>query len=103
MKKFTNYLGLPAKVEFCKKCVVSNQRPNSEIEFKNIEDKKKSTIFFDEEGVCSACRFAEIKDKIDWNKKCGPVFGKSSRGLVPKSSPKKLPIDLDYECKSRGF
>ena len=69
MKKFTNYLGLPAKVEFCKKCVVSNQRPNSEIEFKNIENKKKSTIFFDEEGVCSACRFAEIKNKIDWNKR----------------------------------
>ena len=45
MKKFTNYLGLPAKVNFVKNVVVSNQRPNSEIEFKNIEDKKKSTIF----------------------------------------------------------
>ena len=44
-----------------------------------------------------------LKRKINWNKKCGPIFGKSSRVSVPKSYPKMLPIDLDYECKSRGF
>ncbi|ARU59546.1 N-acetyl sugar amidotransferase [Oleiphilus messinensis] len=43
---------LPSEVQFCKKCVMSNQRPR---------------IIFDEEGVCSACRnTAEYKNKIDW-------------------------------------
>ena len=42
----------PLEVKFCKRCVVSNQRPR---------------IRFDEEGICSACRFAEKKAKtIDW-------------------------------------
>ena len=43
---------LPLEVKFCKKCVVSNQRPR---------------IAFDEHGVCSACRYAEYKrTKVDW-------------------------------------
>ena len=43
---------LPEEVKFCKKCTISNQRPR---------------ITFDEEGVCSACNFAEFKSaKIDW-------------------------------------
>ena len=47
---------LPKNVTFCKKCVSSNQRPRME---------------FDEEGVCSACRYAEKKFKgfIDWEKR----------------------------------
>ncbi len=58
--------GLPAEVKFCKKCVISNQRPSSVVEFRNKPVDRKPTIEFDEEGVCSACRFAEIKEKIDW-------------------------------------
>lgn len=46
---------LPSEVIFCKKCTVSNQRPR---------------ITLDEEGICSACRYAEYKDqKIDWRKR----------------------------------
>ena len=46
---------LPSKVKYCKKCTISNQRPR---------------IVFDEEGVCSACKFAEFKRKeIDWDKR----------------------------------
>lgn len=42
----------PKEVVFCKKCVVSNQRPRIE---------------FDEHGVCSACTFAYEKHHvIDW-------------------------------------
>ncbi len=44
---------LPTEVKFCKRCVVSNQRPR---------------IIFDEDGLCGACRYAEIKQKgIDWS------------------------------------
>ncbi len=61
-------LGLPQKVLFCKKCVISNQRPNSTIEFRQKIINKKITINFDEYGVCSACNFAEEKNtKINWD------------------------------------
>lgn len=60
------YYGLPKDVKFCKVCVISNQRPNSTIEFKNNALQKKKTIFFDENGVCDACRFAETKKNTDW-------------------------------------
>lgn len=44
---------LPENVQFCKKCVISNQRPR---------------ITFNEQGICSACDFAVFKKtKIDWN------------------------------------
>ena len=49
-------LKTPETVRWCKKCVISNQRPR---------------IIFDKEGICSACRYAEIKfgGGIDWDKR----------------------------------
>ncbi|AVK82793.1 N-acetyl sugar amidotransferase [Lysinibacillus sp. B2A1] len=39
-------------MKFCKKCVMPNTRPG---------------IYFDEEGICQACRAEEKKDKTDWD------------------------------------
>lgn len=61
--------GLPGKVVFCKRCVMSNQRPASTPEFKHTIASKKTTLHIDDEGVCDACRQAEIKDQIDWQKR----------------------------------
>ncbi len=61
--------GLPSNVVFCKKCVMSNQRPVSEVEFKHTIGTKKRTMAFDEEGICDACRANEQKDQIDWKKR----------------------------------
>jgi N-acetyl sugar amidotransferase len=61
--------GLPSKVKFCKKCVMSNQRPVSEVEFRHTINTKKKTMVFDEEGICDACRANEIKETIDWKKR----------------------------------
>jgi N-acetyl sugar amidotransferase len=59
--------GLPVDVVYCKRCIISNQRPNSAIEYKHTKDSKKATIHFGEDGVCDACRFAERKhNTIDW-------------------------------------
>ncbi len=59
--------GLPGEVKFCKRCVISNQRPSSSVEFKHTKESKKATIRFDEEGICDACRYAEQKDHgVDW-------------------------------------
>ncbi|MDB0047979.1 N-acetyl sugar amidotransferase [Burkholderiaceae bacterium] len=53
--------GLPLKVAYCKKCVISNQRPNSAVEYKHTINSNKATINFDENGVCDACNLAERK------------------------------------------
>ncbi len=59
--------GLPSEVKFCRRCVISNQRPNSAVEYKHTNVTKKSTIHFDENGVCDACNFAERKKNgTDW-------------------------------------
>jgi len=59
--------GLPTEIKFCKSCVISNQRPNSAVEYTHTQDSKKKTIHFDEHGICDACRIAEQKKtKIDW-------------------------------------
>lgn len=63
------YYGLPSEVKFCKRCVMSNQRPTSAVEFKHTAKSKKATLAFDEEGVCDACRTAEMKESIDWDKR----------------------------------
>jgi len=59
--------GLPKETIFCKKCVISNQRPNSAIEYNHTQESKKNTINFDTNGICDACNFAEKKqNSIDW-------------------------------------
>lgn len=61
--------GLPETVVFCKRCVMSNQRPSSSVEFKHGKERKHRTLQFDESGVCDACRVAEQKERIDWKQR----------------------------------
>ena len=56
---------LPEKVEFCKLCVMSNQKPNPVIEFKNNDNQKKG-MNIDKKGICNACNYHNLKQKIDW-------------------------------------
>jgi N-acetyl sugar amidotransferase len=59
--------GLPNEVKFCKRCVISNQRPSSTVEFMNKKNENKEVISFDKYGICSACKFNEEKNQgIDW-------------------------------------
>tara|TARA_B100001057_G_C22840205_1_gene946777 strand:+ start:930 stop:2129 length:1200 start_codon:yes stop_codon:yes gene_type:complete len=68
MNKNYSLYGLPEKVEFCKKCTISNQRPSSVVEFKNNSEKKRG-IGFNNDGICDACNYNNIKEKIDWNER----------------------------------
>lgn len=62
--------GLPAEIKFCVACGVSNQRPNSSVEFRHTEHSVKKTIRFDDDGVCDACVVAEAKKtNVDWKKR----------------------------------
>jgi N-acetyl sugar amidotransferase len=64
------FFGLPEEVIFCKRCVISNQRPSSTVEFKHQRDEKKATIGFGADGVCDACRYHDTKEKqIDWKRR----------------------------------
>lgn len=65
-EKLAAYYGLPEDVRYCRRCVISNQRPASTAEFKNTADRKIRTMNFDDDGVCDSCRYGDIKDAIDW-------------------------------------
>ncbi len=58
--------GLPKSVLFCKRCIISNQRPNSAIEFSHTAKSKKDTIGFNADLICDACKLAAKKKEIDW-------------------------------------
>lgn len=61
------YYGLPQEVRYCKRCVMSNQRPSSYPEFKHTKSRITPTLHIDEEGVCDACRYADRKEQIQWD------------------------------------
>jgi N-acetyl sugar amidotransferase len=86
--------GLPRQVEFCRQCVISNQRPNSAVEYVHTKESKKKTIAFDDEGVCDACRFAERKHGvIDWVER-----DRALRDLLDRHRSK----DGSYDCLVPG-
>jgi len=58
--------GLPQEVVYCKRCVMSNQRPSSYPEFKHTRNRITPTLNIDANGLCDACRYAEVKENIDW-------------------------------------
>lgn len=66
MKKNSSLFGLPESVIFCSKCVISNQRPRSVVEFKNKDNIKKGMQI---DKICDACKYNETKNKIDWEKR----------------------------------
>ena len=62
------YYGLPRHVQFCKECVMSNQKPNSCYEFEHTIKSIKKTMVIQEDGVCDACHACHNKadGHIDW-------------------------------------
>lgn len=58
---------LPRELIYCKKCVMSNQRPATHPEFKKKSTADTPTSAFGEDGICDACRYNEYKKIIDWD------------------------------------
>ena len=59
--------GLPAHVQFCRECVMSNQKPNSCYEFEHTINSVKKSMHIGEDGVCDACHACRNKvGRIDW-------------------------------------
>ena len=76
--------GLPEKVIFCKRCIMSNQRPSSSPELrKNSSDIE--TVHFNSDGVCHACLYSDLKEEIE-DKKVAAILAyarQSENGLNP--------------------
>lgn len=69
------FYGLPREVIFCKRCVMSNQRPASIPEFRHDRQRTGAKyLCIDREGICDACRHAENKRNIDWAKREGELL-----------------------------
>ena len=63
------YYGLPRKVIFCKKTLISNQRPNSSLEFFSKSKDKKKTLNIDKNNISDTWKYSRIKKKIDFKKR----------------------------------
>ena len=57
------YFGLPKKIIFCKKSLISNQRPNSTVEFNHNKKTKKKTLLIDKNGISDSWKYSRIKKK----------------------------------------
>ena len=85
--------GLPSSVLFCKRCIISNQRPNSAVEFSHTAQSKKETIGFDTDLICDACKVAEQKKQINWEARDAEL-----RALCDKHRS----TDGSYDCLVPG-
>ena len=68
-----SFYGLPEKVKFCKICVISNQKPNPVVEFKNNDNQKKGAGI-DENNICNACNYHKLKKNINWEQRSNKLL-----------------------------
>ena len=61
--------GLPKKVIFCKKTLISNQRPSSAIEFNHKKNSTKETLSIDRNRLSDTWKYSQKKKKIDYKKR----------------------------------
>ena len=84
------FYGLPKDIIYCKRCVITNQRPNSAVEYNHTKESKKATISFNQDGVCDACKFAEKKNEtIDWDER---------HKMLKELCNKHRKTDGSYDC-----
>lgn len=65
------YYGLPKEVKYCKECVYSNQNPISDNEFAHNINRKKRTLNFNDDEICDACSWSDMKKggTVDWKQR----------------------------------
>jgi len=70
MANLKTFFNLPENIVFCKKCVMSNQRPASVPEFRHTRNRDGAKyLHIGEDGICDACNQAESKTSIDWQER----------------------------------
>ena len=58
----TVFYGLPKNIQYCKGCLINNQKPTMRSEHAIKKGDKNRTVIF-ENGTCEACRVNEEKKK----------------------------------------
>ena len=91
MKTFYN---LPKKIEFCSKCVLSNQVPASIPEYLHKPNREGATYLklkkdINGNNICSACEVNEMKKNINW---------KEREKTLIKILKKHRSKNNDYDC-----
>ena len=64
--KLKTLFGLPSKVIFCKKSLISNQRPSSAVEYLHTKKTKKKTLNIDKNRISDSWKYSRLKKKIDF-------------------------------------
>ena len=64
-----SFYGLPKKVIFCKKTLMSNQQPGSAIEFNHNIRSQKKTLKIDKKGISESWYYSRIKKKINFKER----------------------------------
>ena len=88
-----NFYGLPKEILFCKRCTYTNQKPNSEQEYKHNINKKKPTLKIQADEICSACKIQE-KKKI--------LIGIKRKKLLEKLCDKYRKKNGEFDCVVPG-
>ena len=65
--------GLPPIVEFCRSCVISNQRAAPSVVAQDRPDSTKDTVPFSADGLCEPCRIVAEKGEIDWPRRAAQL------------------------------
>ncbi|MBI4982286.1 MAG: N-acetyl sugar amidotransferase [Candidatus Omnitrophica bacterium] len=82
--------GLPKEVVYCKRCVLSNQNPNSTRELSYSPDSKKESTWVDGDGICDACKYADMKEQyINWEER---------KKMLQELCDKHRSKDGSYDC-----
>jgi N-acetyl sugar amidotransferase len=92
-KNLKAYYGLNKNVKFCSNCTYSNQKPNSEKEFKHKLNTKKISVVFNKKNICNACGVQEFKSKTDWKKR---------KDSLKRLCDKHRKNDGSYDCLIPG-
>jgi len=66
-KKLKAFYGLPNKVIFCKKTLISNQLPSSTQEFIHTIKSKKKTVKIDKNFISDPWKYSRLKKKLTIN------------------------------------
>jgi N-acetyl sugar amidotransferase len=61
--------GLPPEVQFCRSCVLSNQRVAPSRSVQDTPGSVKTTVQFTDDGLCNACSVVANKQETNWEER----------------------------------
>ena len=63
VNKLVAFYGLNPVIKFCQRCTYSNQKPNSEKEYKHKLNTKKPSLKLDKKNICNGVQYTKLQVK----------------------------------------